>query len=136
MKKLKLVGFLLGLMLLAGKVYASDPTPPEERVNASKYAISHSSVNVGSMTAVQVAAAGTGYRSITIANQPKDIVAPLSGGVTVFYRIDGLITGTTVWGQVLLPGEKVTVETQNSVRAQLASTASSATVRVMIKQKN
>lgn len=132
MKSVKLLGFLLGLMLVASKLHAADPTPPEERAAASKYAVSYSSVNVGSMTAVAVAPAGTGYRSITLSNFKPDLS---SNGTTMFYRIDGLTTGTTIWGRVLLPNTEVSVETQNSVRVQLATNASSTTVRVQVRQK-
>lgn len=130
MKSIKLLGFLLGLMLVAGKVSAAVPTAMEERSRASAFATAHTTQTVLSSGPV-VIAGGTGYREISIFN-----AAALVGGATVYYREDGFSTLVSTFGFPIYPQQIVGIETQNPVYLQInGGPTTSTTIRRRIKQK-
>lgn len=130
MKSIKLLGFLLGLMLLAGKVSAADPVAYEERSSASRYATSQSTMIVHSSGPVTIAGS-TGYREVTIFNASN-----LVGGATVYYREDGFSTLISTIGTPIFPQRTERIETQNPITLQInGGPTTTTTIRRKIKQK-
>jgi len=130
MKSIKLLGFLLGLMLLAGKVSAAVPTAMEERSRASQFATSQSTQIVHSSGPVTIAGS-TGYREVTIFNASN-----LIGGATVYYREDGFSTLVSTLGTPIFPQQFERIETQNPIYLQInGGPTTTTTIRRKIKQK-
>lgn len=108
------------LVLVSGSAFAGDPVWLQSYSDSS-YAISHSTISVSS-TAVATISATSRWREVYVGG--PHVTVP------IYYRMDGSTQSITSVGSWIEVAKEKRIETNAEISLQLASGASSTTIRV------